>query len=103
MKRVVSGMRSAMRSEGESAQLVMRRLSLRTQLRTSYRIYTKGNVAKDNTRTIGIRREAEQLLGIGAVIGTVTQMRMTMGCKTIARADMLRRSLLSRAGRRARR
>jgi hypothetical protein len=77
-----------------------RRLSLRTQLRASYGIYTKGDIAKDNTRTIGIQREAEQPLGIGAAVGMVTQMRMTISCKTIAGADMLRGSLLSQAGRR---
>jgi hypothetical protein len=82
--------------------LVTRRLSLRTQLQASYSIYTKGDVAKDNKKTIGIRREAEQPLGIGAAIGMVTQMHMTISCKTIARADMLRGSLLSRADRRAR-
>jgi hypothetical protein len=79
----------------------MRRLSLRTQLRASYGIYTKGDVAKDNTRTIDIRWEAEQPSGTGAAVGTVTQMRMTISCKTIAGADMLWGSLLSRAGRRA--
>jgi hypothetical protein len=83
--------------------LVTRRLSLRTQLRASYGIYTKGDVVKDNTRTIDIRREAEQPLGTGAAVGTVTQMRMTISCKTIAGADILRGSLLSQAGRRARR
>jgi hypothetical protein len=90
-----------MRSEGESARLVTRRLSLRTQLRASYGIYTKGDVAKDNTRTIDIRREAEQPSGTGAAVGTVTQVRMTISCKTIAGADMLRGNLLSRAGRSA--
>jgi hypothetical protein len=84
-----------------SARLVTRRLSLRTQLRASYSIYTKGDIAKDNTRTIGIRREAEQPSGIGSAVGTVTQMRMTISCKTIARADMLWRSLLSQVGWRA--
>jgi hypothetical protein len=49
-------------------------LSLRTQLQASYGIYTKGDVAKDNSRTIDIQQEAEQPLGIGAAIGTVTQM-----------------------------
>jgi hypothetical protein len=58
-----------MRSEGESTQLVTRRLSLRTQLRAGYGIYTKGDVAKDNTRTIDIQREAEQPLGTGAAVG----------------------------------
>jgi hypothetical protein len=84
-----------------STRLMTRRLSLRTQLRANYGIYTKGDIAKDNTRTIGIRQEAEQPSGIGAAVGTVTQMRMTISCKTIAGADMLRRSLLSRAGWRA--
>jgi hypothetical protein len=69
-----------------------RRLSLRTQLRASYGIYTEGDVAKDNTRTIDIRREAEQPSGTGAAVGTVTQMRMTISCKTIAGAGMLRGS-----------
>jgi hypothetical protein len=46
-----------------STQLMTRRLSLRTQLRASYGIYTKGDVAKDNTRTIGIRREVDRPLG----------------------------------------
>jgi hypothetical protein len=90
-----------MRREGESTRLMTRRLSLRTQLQASYGIYTKGDVAKDNTRTIDIRQEAEQPSGTGAAIGTVTQMHMTISCKTIARADMLQRSLLSQAGRRA--
>jgi hypothetical protein len=52
-----------------STQLMTRRLSLRTQLRASYGIYTKGDIAKDNTRTIGVRREAEQPSGIGAAVG----------------------------------
>jgi hypothetical protein len=78
-----------------STRLMTRRLSLRTQLRASYGIYTKGDVAKDNMRTIGIRREAEQPSGIGAAVGMVTQVRMTISCKTIAGADMLRGSLLS--------
>jgi hypothetical protein len=46
-----------------STRLMTRRLSLRTQLRASYGTYTKGDVAKDSTETIGIQREAEQLLG----------------------------------------
>jgi hypothetical protein len=78
----------------------MRRLSLRTQLQARYGIYTKGDVAKDNTRTIDIQREAEQLLGIGETVRTVTQMRMTISCKTIAGADMLWGSLLSQVGQR---
>jgi hypothetical protein len=62
MRRVVLTTRSANEDEGESTQLMTRRLSLRTQLQTSYNIYTKGDVAKDNSRTIDIQWEAEQLL-----------------------------------------
>jgi hypothetical protein len=102
MRKAVSRVRGMMRSEGESAQLMTRRLSLRTQLQASYGTYTKGDVAKDNLRTIDVQWEAEQLLGIGAVIGTVTQMCMTISCKPIAGADMLQGSLLSQAGQRAR-
>jgi hypothetical protein len=75
-----------------------RRLSLRTQFQAGYGIYTKGDIAKDNSRTIDIQQEPEQPLGIGAV----TQVCMTISCKTIAGADMLQGSLLSQAGRRAR-
>jgi hypothetical protein len=69
MMRAVSGVRSAMRSEGESTQLMTRRLSLRTQLQASYGIDTKGDIAKDNSRTIDIQWEVEQPLRIGAAIG----------------------------------
>jgi hypothetical protein len=78
MRRVVSTMRSVMRKGKESAQLVTRRLSLKTQLRASYGIYTKGDVAKDNSRTIDIQQETEQPLGTGAAVGMVTQMCMTI-------------------------
>jgi hypothetical protein len=61
-----------------STRLMTRRLSLGTQLQASYGIYTKGGIAKDNTRTLDIRRETEQLSGTGAAVGTVTQMRMTI-------------------------
>jgi hypothetical protein len=79
-----------MRSEGESTQLMTRRLSLRTQLQASYSIYTKGDIAKNNRRTIDIQWESEQPLG----------MRMTISCKTIAGAGRLQRSLLSQANQR---
>jgi hypothetical protein len=64
----------------------------------SYGIYTKEDIAKDSSRIIDIQWEAEQLLGIGAAIRTVTQMCITISCKTITKADRLQRSLLSQAG-----
>jgi hypothetical protein len=52
-----------------STRLMTRRLSLRTQFRASYGIYTKGDVAKDNTRT------NRYPTGSGAAVGNRSSRR----------------------------